>query len=263
MKNARVAPLWRRVPSDLKDRLEQSVQAAVADARGPGHIYFRADDIAVPGSRFQQLIKIFSRRQTPLNLAVVPAWLTRARWEALKGLGAKAPPLWCWHQHGWRHANHEIRGKKQEFGPARLRTGLIDDLNKGRRRLEGVMGGAFYPVFTPPWNRCDARTLEGLAANGYLGVSRSRASRPAPPPGLADLSVNTDLHTRREPNPADGWQGLLAELEAAIRNGVCGVMIHHQRMNPAAFQFLDDLLSVLEKQKKTVRVVGFKELIEA
>jgi hypothetical protein len=228
-------------------RLARWLTGSLAAAGAPQNVtvFFRADDIGVPGRSFQRLIQIFQQHGTPLGLAVVPTWLTPARWERLQTLTRDGTGLWCWHQHGWRHCNHEAAGKKQEFGPARPPERVSTDLRRGRERLEELMGPAFYPAFTPPWNRCSAEALTMLQQSGYHAVSRSAGSLPAAPSGLPDLAVNVDLHTRKEPGADLGWQGLQADLQAAIATGRCGIMLHHQRMNETAAAFLDALLAAL------------------
>jgi len=256
-----ISSIWRRLPSDLAARTEACIRAACGQTRGPGpaFIFFRADDIAVPGSRFKRLLEVFAFHRAPLCLAVVPAWLTAERWRAISGIGKNAARLWCWHQHGWRHANHAIEGKKQEFGPQRLPFNLVNDLQRGRQRLEILMGASFYPVFTPPWNRCGQEALAALKNLAYCAVSRSRGSRPPSPPGLPSFDVDVDLHTRREWSPEAGWDNLFNELYQAISAGCCGIMIHHQRMNTAAFDFLDILLNVIKTQAK-LQLVHFRHL---
>jgi peptidoglycan/xylan/chitin deacetylase (PgdA/CDA1 family) len=255
-----VSTIWCRLPSDIVKKTEHSVAAGCEQQSriGDAHIFFRADDIAVPGSNFTRLLKIFSHYRVPLCLAVVPAWLTRLRWLTLKGVAQDAGSRWCWHQHGWRHVNHEVEGKKQEFGPTRSRADLAHDIGCGRQRLEKLLGKDFYPVFTPPWNRCDPKALDVLEDLGYAAISRSRGSRPPSSKGLASFEVNVDLHTRKEKTPAAGWHNLFDELQQAIASGRCGIMIHHQRMNQAAFDFLDILLKALKTQKK-LQLVHFKE----
>jgi peptidoglycan/xylan/chitin deacetylase (PgdA/CDA1 family) len=257
-----VSVIWQRLPSDLAARTASCVKAACEQASGSGEvfIFFRADDIAAPGSRFARLLEVFSFHRAPLCLAVVPAWLTPARWQAIEGIGKKSARLWCWHQHGWRHVNHELAGKKQEFGPRRTPDALARDIRRGRQRLRDLMGKNFYPVFTPPWNRCGQEALEVLKNTGYLAVSRSRGCRPPAPPGLPSFDVNVDLHTRKEGAPQAGWNNFFNELHLAISSGGCGIMIHHQRMNTAAFDFLDILLKALKAQNK-VQLVHFKELL--
>ncbi len=256
-----VSSIWQRLPSDLAARTESCVRDACEQAsnREGGFIFFRADDIAAPGSRFTRLLEVFSFHHVPLCLAVVPAWLTSARWQAIEGLRENAPRLWCWHQHGWRHVNHEVEGKKQEFGPRRTPADLTRDIERGRQRLCSLMGDNFYPVFTPPWNRCGPEALAVLKNAGYLAVSRSRGCRPPTPPGLANFDVNVDLHTRKEGSPQAAWHNLFDELHTAISSGCCGIMIHHQRMNAAAYDFLAILLKALKAQNK-LPLVHFKHL---
>ena len=257
-----VSSIWRRLPADIAQRTEYSVAAGCErqpDA-GDATIFFRADDIAVPATNFTRLLKIFAQYRVPLCLAVVPAWLTRPRWLALKRVAPNAASLWCWHQHGWRHVNHADQGKKQEFGPLRSQGDLEHDVRCGRHRLENLLGQYFYPVFTPPWNRCDQKTLEVLKNLGYAAVSRSRGSRPPASKGLSSFDVNVDLHTRKEKTAAAGWRNLFDELQQAIASGRCGIMIHHQRMNPAAFDFLAILLKTLKTQNK-LQLVHFENII--
>jgi len=262
MQTKTVSSIWRRLPPDLATRTENCIAAACAQAsnRGKTFIFFRADDIAAPGRRFEHLLEVFSLHRAPLCLAVVPAWLTPARWQAIKGLGKNAARLWCWHQHGWRHVNHETEGKKQEFGPQRAPGDLARDIRRGRQRLRKLMGASFYPVFTPPWNRCGPGALAVLKDSGYLAVSRSRGSRPPSPPGLPSLDVNVDLHTRKDGSWQTGWNCLLSDLHQAISSGCCGIMIHHQLMNSAAFGFLDIFLKILRNHNQ-LQLVHFKDLL--
>jgi peptidoglycan/xylan/chitin deacetylase (PgdA/CDA1 family) len=256
-----IAAIWRRPPADRDVRLTQSLRSAFdrAKIRQPVRVFFRADDVAVPGVNFNRMMALFAKYGAPLSLAVVPAWLTPERWAYLKGFEKDNPSRWCWHQHGWRHANHEVTGKKQEFGETRSAADITQDLTRGKLRLEQIMTEAFYPVFTPPWNRCSARTLQALKELGYAGVSRSRGSRPLSTKGLPDYYVNVDLHTRKEKDPASGWHNLMTEFEQAGASGFCGIMIHHQLMNTAAFEFLEVLLKVLTSHPG-IRFFNFRDL---
>jgi peptidoglycan/xylan/chitin deacetylase (PgdA/CDA1 family) len=258
-----IASIWRSVPADIALRLERCLARACdqAGSKTPVPIFFRADDIAMPGKQFVRLVELFKRYRMPLCLAVVPAWLSRLRWQQCRKIAGSMPELWCWHQHGWRHANHEKKGKKQEFGPARPLSAIIADISRGRRRLQSLLDKDFYAVFTPPWNRCSLETLQTLAATGYRAVSRIQGSLPLSPDELPDLQINLDLHTRRELKSADGWRPLLADLKQGIRSGRCGIMIHHRLMNDAAFDFLELLLKIIAAQKG-LQPANFKELIE-
>jgi Uncharacterized protein conserved in bacteria (DUF2334) len=244
------AAAWRRLPKDWAVQLAACCERADNASNDTTAVFFRADDVAVPGRQFQRLVEIFAQNQVPLSLAVVPAWLTPPRWQTLARMGASRPNLWCWHQHGWRHRNHEPQGKKQEFGPFRSVDALRADLERGRRRLNAIMGNTFSPIFTPPWNRCSEITLSLLQKMGYAAVSRSRGSQPPTPSGLPDHAVDVDLHTHKAPSAAIGWQRLIDQMEGSLRRPCCGIMIHHQRMNDAAFCFLDTLLQTLRQQRR-------------
>ena len=258
-----IAALWRRLPPDLNTLVSDCIRAGCnrADGKNVGYIFFRADDVAAPGRQFSRMMALFATYGVPLSLAVVPAALTRPRWLYLNGFEKTNPGRWCWHQHGWRHINHEREGKKQEFGGTRTAAAIRRDLARGKNRLERVMGDHFYPVFTPPWNRCSHTTLELLKELGYAAVSRSSGRKISPPDGLPDYYVNVDLHTRKEKSPTVAWKNLFAELQQAIASNFCGIMIHHRRMNRAAFDFLEILLKKL-LECPGLRLVHFKDLAE-
>ena len=251
------------MPADLMKKTQSCIDAACdrLTAGQAGYIFLRADDVAVPGSQFSRLLNLFFDQRVPLCLAVVPAWLTHVRWQQIREIQQDAAHLWCWHQHGWRHINHQITGKKQEFGSLRSQFEIENDVIRGRQRLEGILGRRFYPVFTPPWNRCDCRTLKVIHRHGFEAVSRSFTSDVPSPEGLTNFYVNVDLHTRKEASSAAGWSNLFEELGTAISSGCCGIMIHHQRMNDAAFMFLEILLRAI-KACKNLRLVHFKDLIQ-
>lgn len=261
MTPARTAAIWSWSPPDLSgwiDRLLDAVPAETGTDRETV-VFFRADDAGVDGKQFDRLMDTFSAFQVPLALAVVPTWLTPQRWERIERRTASRRSLWCWHQHGWRHVNHESEGKKMEFGPGRTRDQVRHDLLRGRERLEGLLGDDFLPVFTPPWNRCSVVTLELLRELGYRAVSRNHGSRPDAPDGLPDVQVHVDLHTRKDVGPEVAWKNLELEILAALASGRCGFMIHHRLMNDVAFGFLERLLAALAG-RRGLRLGRFTDL---
>lgn len=251
-----VSPLWQAIPADVEPRLAEVLDTAPKHCR----VFFRADDVAVPGRAMGRMLEIFTAHKTPLCMAVVPAWLNASRWKELRAKAGESSQ-WCWHQHGWRHHNHQTTGKKGEFGDQRGAQAKQADIERGRDKLAELMGRDFQPFFTPPWNRFDSETGEILAQAGFRAVSRSAGEgKKVPlPPKLPDLFINTDLHTRNESNPAEGWSALFAEFKAALATGRCGVMLHHQRTNAAAFDFLDLLLCALGNHPN-IETVAFDSL---
>jgi polysaccharide deacetylase len=257
---APISPIWTAPAPDFRPELQAGIGSGCDRFNGKVKVFFRADDVGVPSRNFTRLLGLFGKYRAPLALAVVPAWLTIPRWRQIQAIADAHGPLWCWHQHGWRHANHEPAGKKSEFGPHRTESGINSDLERGRERMESILGNSYFPVFTPPWNRCDRRTLNILSKQGFLAISRSLGALPKPPDSFPDLSVHIDLHTRKGICPSTDRRLLLNEIAHALAAGSCGFMLHHQRMNDAAFAFLEALLQALSDCPK-VKPVWFKKLV--
>lgn len=240
------APLYSRPINNLESNIHQAITRGSAAAGETVRVFFRADDIGVPSKRCSAMLELFQRYSVPLGLAVVPTWITAQRWQSICAeIDTAKAPLFCWHQHGWAHKNHETQGKKQEFGDSRPAENIAHDILRGRDRLHQLLGSAFVPLFTPPWNRCGTAAMELLAASGYTALSRSSGARPSPPSGLADIQINVDLHTRKESAPQVSAQQLFGELELAMASGYAGIMLHHQRMNHHALNLLECLLRIL------------------
>ncbi len=251
--------LYRDFPEDGLQRIEETIVNGLdrIDPVQPVPVIFRADDIGVISTNFLRMLDLFQRYQTPLCLAVVPTWVTRSRWMAIQAPIDTLSPLWCWHQHGWSHTNHETAGKKCEFGLSRSEDDIERDLDKGKERLETVLGPDFSPFFTPPWNRCSDTTIEKLKKLGFSAISRSRGEQNEPKL-LPDMYINVDLHTRKESISSDSLDGLCRELKQAIREKYIGIMIHHQRMNDNAFILLDRLLGVITAHQQ-IKPYNFKQ----
>ncbi|MBU0972170.1 MAG: polysaccharide deacetylase family protein [Proteobacteria bacterium] len=248
-----------RVPLEIRKHLGEVLDRGRENAKET-RLYFRADDMGVPGKKAFLLMEMFKANGVPLNLALVPAWLTQQRWEAIRPFARKAGSLFSWHQHGWRHVNHESVGKKQEFGLSRKIQDIKRELIQGTHRLTSLVGKRYCPVFTPPWNRCDKRTLALVAALGFYAVSRDFGCIPPSPAGLRDFPVHVDLHTRKDESPARGWEGLFNDLAAGLESGQCGIMVHHARMDGPAFVFLEYLIEEIQKNSWIIPVT-FDQLI--
>lgn len=255
-----VSIIYRANLSDTKQRLTAAIDKGCSKCLTTPTVFFRADDIGIPSRQFKQLIANFKKYTMPLCLATVPTWLTAQRFENLQKLTGNSKQQWCWHQHGYVHRNFEKVGKNQEFGPARTYGEITANLEKGKNRLNLLLGELNYPVFTPPWNRCSQDTLQSLENLHFQAISRSRGAKPHTHDNFPDFQVNVDLHTRKEMCPEQGFANLLEELEQSLASGKCGIMIHHQRMNSHALQLLDTLLTCLRK-KAGISFVHFGDLL--
>jgi len=245
---------------ELEKQLTSAIDRGCSKCTTTPTVFFRADDIGIPSKQFSQLIVSFKNYKVPLCLATVPTWLNTSRLKDLQQLTGDSKSQWCWHQHGYVHRNFEQVGKKQEFGPARTSSEITSSLEKGKNRLNLLLGTLNQPVFTPPWNRCSMETLQSLQDLNFMAISRSRGAKPHTQEAFPDFQVNVDLHTRKEVNSDLGFQHLLSELEQSLVFGKCGIMLHHQRMNARALHLLNTLLGCLQKQAG-IAFVHFGDLL--
>ncbi|WP_161794802.1 polysaccharide deacetylase family protein [Desulfonatronum thioautotrophicum] len=263
-KRGRISAMWSD-PASLGDHSshaalrEALVKALDACVVAEPVVWFRADDVGVPSANLFAMLECFRRHDAPLALAVVPSWLSASRWQAVRAQTAKGG-RWCFHQHGRRHVNHQSQGRKSEFGSARSLEARKTDVLLGKQRLERLLGASFFPAFTPPWNRMDTAMENVLQSLGFRAVSRNDKVFFREPLDLFEVPVNCDLHTRRG-TARQAWADFYAEFQWWIAQGMLGVMLHHQRMNRHALEFLDMLLSVLCAEPR-IRLAGLDELVQ-
>jgi hypothetical protein len=258
-----LSALWEQPPDNWRQDLITALECDLGSHRPC--LFFRADDIGAGGRPFQALCQLFRSHQIPLAMAVVPAWLTGVRAKQLFAAAPLDEPLWGWHQHGWRHVNCQRNEEKSEFGEQRPAEKQWRDIRMGLKKMTEVFGEHFVPVFTPPWNRLPAATLRILQKLDFKAVSMTK---PFPSSirssiGLKNLRIQLDLHTRKEKNADADFLALLGELSALItKKEPVGIMLHHQRMPPFAFEFLNELLHLL-KHKVAARFLSFADLLES
>lgn len=256
------APLWQTPWKGWREDL------ALALDRVPGNhqteVFFRADDIGAGGRAFETLCRFFRKHDVPLGMAVVPAWLSEVRRDLLFRSAPLEEDLWDWHQHGWRHVNWQRSGKKSEFSDQRPIEKQWRDIHQGRQKMEQVFGSRFLEVFTPPWNRLSISTIKILQQLQFKGVSLAgplpRGAKLTSP--LKNLRVQIDLHTRKAVDGEADYAALLEEITSYLaRKEPVGIMIHHQRMTPFAFEFLDELLGSF-KMSERIKVSSLRGILE-
>jgi len=257
--NPSASSLWQvELPADLDQRLSELLTAA-EEQPDPVQIFFRADDIGRIDSNFIRMMELFKDFDMPLCPALVPEWLNADSWQQIRALAAKEKKF-CWHQHGFNHVNHEPVDKKCEFGESRSTEAIRKDILAGRMRLEQLLADSFFPVFTPPWNRCSSAAMQVLRELDFPALSRSTNVQPPAPADLPDLAINIDLHTRREPDPQQAMDNLMAECRTALQSGRMGVMLHHQHMNSTAFLFMEHLFKAINAVSLLIPCT-FRELL--
>ncbi len=253
--------VWKEPLPGWRETLDRASDSMASAALPP--IFFRADDIGVRSHAFDLLCRLFRSYEVPLAMAVIPAWLGEARQEKLFQSAPMDEELWSWHQHGWRHIDWQKCGPKSEFGSDRTSDRQRQDIFQGLVKMERIFGPDFLRVFTPPWNCFSPVTLKLLQKLDFKGVS---ASDPFPPGvkfshGMQNLPVRLDLHARKSKDAATDFSLLIDQFLALSKaGGPTGIMIHHQRMSPFAFQFLDRMIYNLKYVIKA-RFCSFKEIL--
>ncbi len=242
-------------------QLQTSLGRLQADGRTI-NLFFRDDDVDEDEESLQRLLRLFSGRDTPINLAIIPGLLTDGAIELLKECQAGKPGLICLNQHGWRHVNHEREGRKCEFGSSRSFAEQFEDIARGQARLNEAFGDNWFPAFIPPWNRCAEVTFQALDQLGYQVFSAKQGGAAVTGYGFQEISITLDLYR---------WQGgaslkppeeivddLIAQL---LQRQTIGLMLHHKVMDEKAFSFLGSLLDALAPHP-VVRFHTFRSLLQ-
>lgn len=230
-------------------------------------VFFRNDDVDEEVESLRVLLDLFLSAQTPLNLEITPGLMTEDAAALLrdrKSRHPELPDLIELNQHGWRHVNHEWHGRKCEFGPSRSFDQQFTDIAAGARILEDAFGEGFSRVFTPPWNRCTAETVDALKRLNFRALSRlDRGDSPNAElgEGVPEISVTLDLFRWRGGARMKTPRELGAELIAQLTSfGTVGVMLHHKVMDQAAFEWLAMLLAEL-RGRRELELHTFRSLL--
>jgi len=201
------------------------VAAALAAAERPVPFFFRDDDAGWDDAALWALLDEFAAAGVAVDVAAIPDAVGPVTGRQLSSRAADGSVRL--HQHGRAHANHEVAGRRCEFGPARAAPAQAADVAAGRARLEDVLGRPVEPVFTPPWNRCTRATADAVLAAGHRVLSRDVSAGRLDVPGLAEVPVTVDWSGRRKGVPltaADRADVIARRIAAA---GPVGVMLHH------------------------------------
>jgi hypothetical protein len=229
---------WADLAAEL-DRWEETGRTA--------RLWWRDDDAVAPTPALDRLLEL--ARGIPLGLAVVPEPAEPALAERLAG-----EPLIALLQHGWRHANHALAGKKSEYPSERDANEVAVELVAGQKRLGAMFGARALPVLVPPWNRFADCFMPLLAENGINAISQQAPRKTPSAAGVAAIDVHLDVtawHAGR------GFVGigaalgrLIAELRARRMTGddnAIGVLTHHLVMDAATEAFLARLGEAIER----------------
>jgi len=213
--------------------------------------FFRDDDVGWADDELRALLACFQRYSLPIDLAAIPSVLTAEFAEEIRAAYFEAPALIGIHQHGFSHTNHEVAGRKCEFGLSRTYQEQYCDIQLGKMKLEAMLGdSALDPIFTPPWNRCTEATGKCLRELGFRVLSRDASAPPLAVSGLKELSISIDWfaknHGKRLSFEAIG--NLIAS--KVKQTQPIGIMLHHELITEEERELLDDLLALLSTHRQ-------------
>jgi len=231
--------------AQLKSALAQRQQQ-----NAPLRLFFRDDDADEDNPRLRRLLRLFLRRETPINLGVIPGRLTAACGELLAQSVSAAPALLELNQHGWLHINHESgherEGRKCEFGPSRTYDEILADIARGQARMTEAFGPHWFPVFIPPWNRCAEGAYRALDQLGFRALSAKQGNSVVTGYRFKEVSITLDLFNWRGGASLKPAEEIIDDLIAQLqRQQTIGVMLHHKVMDESAFSLIDAMLDAL------------------
>jgi len=237
---------------DPWSQLEQELDEWVS-SKCMATLWWRDDDAVKPGQKLDRLIELTS--DAGLLLAVIPFRAAKSLARLLNGF-----PHVQIAQHGYAHENHAPRGQGSgawELGMHRGETVVLNDLAKGRERLEELFGSAFIPVVVPPWNRIAPELLIPIAARGYKGVSAfGPANLSVTPSELIIANAHCDPIRWKNGAMFAGESKTISQLVAHLESRRCGqpgpdehtgFLTHHIDLDGAGWEFCSRLLTVINE----------------
>jgi hypothetical protein len=212
--------------------------------------FFRDDDVGWANDEFRALLTCFRRHSVPIDIAAIPSALTAEFADEICALHDEAPALVGIHQHGFSHTNHEVFGRKCEFGTSRTRQEQFSDIQLGKMKLEAMLGSALDPIFTPPWNRCTEITGECLRELGFRVLSRDATAPSLALSGLDELPISIDWFAKKN-GARLSFQSLGTLIAKMVKQGrPVGIMLHHELMSADERDLLGDLLVLLSTHRR-------------
>jgi predicted deacetylase len=221
------------------------IRRALDAAARPVEILIRDDDAGWDDARLLALLDLVGERELPIDLAVIPRALSPGLAARLRRRAERSAAPLGFHQHGLAHRNHELEGRRSEFGASRSAAAQRADIAEGARLLAERLGPGVDPIFTPPWNRCSADTGRSLAALGFRALSRESRAPTLGIDGLAEIPVSVDWFAHRK-----GVRLARSELgdllgAACEADEPLGLMLHHAVMGHDERGALAELLDLL------------------
>ena len=215
-------------------------------------VFIRDDDVWRLTPAFLAFFNHCFDNDIPVVYAVIPAKMQRSLVRFLRSKKKKKPSLVDVVQHGWRHANHQLKSKaskdgKYEFGPLRSYSVQCRDICCGRSKMFEAFGRDFTDAFVPPFHGYDKATLRAVEECGFKMFS-ARKEEIFPQGRVVSFPVGLSLpfgHDLRGSMNAF-WRHLKGP------GAVVGMLGHHEKMKGAQKEVLHFLLALKKLQKEKV-----------
>jgi len=229
----------------LPPLLWRLLEAEFAAWRRLGHVpqlWWRDDDARVPTPALDRLIALARRTRVPVALAVIPDRDLRPLAATIAG-----EALVCAIQHGCDHQDRGEPGPSAEFHPDAPPDEVAAKISAAWGRLAAATGAA--PVYAPPWNVATPNVVRALAHTPLRALSLYGGD-PVDTAGLVALNAHIDI-MRWGPARFRGASAILERLRKLLRmrraagdwRQPIGFLTHHKNLDPAAWTFLEDLLT--------------------
>jgi hypothetical protein len=202
-------------------------------------VWLRDDDCVSVTPALERLVSLCGAVELPILLAVIPttAEETLAPW--LRAHPGVTP---C--QHGFAHANYAPQGEKAREIGGRLVATVLDELARGRTRLQSIFGAALSDVLVPPWNRIDAEVIPHLPGLGFSALSCFAPTPPTSP--IARLDSDLDIVDWRGGRVGRSLDDLARKIAGIVeRQDRLGILTHHLAHDEVAWINLGEMLNRL------------------
>jgi len=203
--------------------------------------WLRDDDCVAVTPALDRLTALCTAAGMPILLAVIPepAEPGLADWVA-------AHPAVTPCQHGFAHRNHAAPCERaRELGGTRPVESALDELARGRAKLQAMFGPRLSDILVPPWNRIDGEIVRLLPGLGFTVLSTCGPT-PERNAGIRRLDSDLDIidwRHGRAGRPLDDLSRKLAGLVA--RQDVIGILTHHLAHDATAWAALEEMLGRL------------------
>lgn len=225
---------------DIWDGLSAVLDRAASSGRQV-EVWLRDDDAVTTTRALDRLAALARRVSMPVLLAVIPDPADRH----LAGFVA-AEPLLTPTQHGFAHVNHAgLLQRACELGLHRGPTVILDELTRGRDRMEALFGADHTDILVPPWNRIAPELVSHLPGLGFGGLSTFGTLHDGSP-GLDIANAGLDIIDWRNGRVCHREDKLVSRLIGLVEaGGPVGILTHHLVHDEAAWRFLDTALDHL------------------